>query len=59
MGEILLLAGLVAIAQIARALPRIIWAIRCPAGSRRYTCPAPESSPRNPLLPASAKTRGE
>lgn len=59
MGEVLLLAGLIAIAQIAKALPRIIWAIRCPAGSRRYTCPAPEGTPRFPLLPTSAKTRGE
>ena len=59
MEKLLLLAGLVAIAQIARALPRIIWAIRCPANSRRYTCPAPERTLRTPSLPASTKTRGE
>ena len=48
MREFLLLAGLVAIAQIARALPRIIWAIRCPANSRRYTCPPSEGADLNP-----------
>lgn len=59
MDEVLLLAGLIAIAQIARALPRIIWAIRCPASSRRYTCPAPDGLSRHPLLRTSTKTRGE
>ena len=39
MMELLWLPGLWAIGQVARALPRIIWAIRCPPNSMRYVCP--------------------
>lgn len=37
--------GFWAIAQFFRALPRIIWAIRCPARSNRYICPPPGDAP--------------
>ena len=37
--ELLWLPGLWVIGQVARALPRIIWAIRCPSNSPHFVCP--------------------
>lgn len=48
MMELLWLPGLWAIGQVARALPRIIWAIRCPPNSERYACPAADAGSANP-----------
>ena len=41
MTELLLILGCLAIRELMRSLPAIIWAVRCKAASPKYKLPVP------------------
>lgn len=41
MTQLLLILGLVAVRELVRALPAIIWSVRCKPDSANYKLPAP------------------
>ena len=46
MTELLLILGSLAIRELMRSLPAIIWAVRCKADSPNYKLPSPIGSGR-------------
>ena len=48
MTELLLILGCLAIRELRRSLPAIIWAVRCKADSPNYKLPAPARPGRRP-----------